>query len=276
MGLLSRWAFGRGRSNGRDLAGDPRESAPPAEPSARIKDIIWDDDGDARRQVSDATRAPYSSICLIHAYANVGDAQAVLAGTGWLAGPDLVVTAAHVVYDPQHVRGATGARAGVVQMWFGFNDDPVPPYGDAISTKIFIPRAYRDTLAADHDIAVIRLEQRIGDGLEWFEPQTPPAQALKENTVSIAGYPGERDKRFKLYEAEKRILDVSETRLYHNIDTTAGQSGAPVFSKSGRRPAAYGVHARGLSEAFNAIGMNANFAVRFRPELVKWIRNPSN
>jgi glutamyl endopeptidase len=271
MGLFSR-LFSKERA-GHCLTAHPRDSTPP-QSYVRTKDIIWDDDNDGRRRISDATVSPYSGICLIQAYNNAGDTQAVLAGTGWLAGPDTVITAAHVVYDPDHLNGASGARAGIVQMWFGFNDDPEPPFGDSVSTKIFVPHAYQKTQDADHDIAVIRLNERVGDRLGWFDLRSAPDTHLRNSEVTVAGYPGEDKKRFKLYEGEKQILDASETRLYHNVDTTAGQSGAPIFVKSGRRPVAYGVHARGISEAFSTIGMSANFGVRFHPELLKWIKKP--
>ena len=187
-------------------AAHPRDNALPADQApARIKDIISDDDEDGRRKVGDATVAPYSSICLIHGFRNAGDASAVSGGTGWLVSPDTVLTAAHVVYDRKYFSGATRPRAGGVQMWFGFNNDAEPPFGDVISTKIFVPPAYREYYDPDWDLALIKLDTRIGDRVGWFDAQSPSPAALKNAPVTVAGYPGEEDKRFGQYESAKDL-----------------------------------------------------------------------
>lgn len=276
MGLLSLLLSAVGRTERARFIADPRDSAPPPQPEpARSKDIIDDDDRDGRRPVRDATVAPYSGICLIQSFQNSGDARAVGAGTGWLVAPDIILTAAHVVCNNQYFSGATRPLAGAVHMWFGFNNEPEPPFGAEISTKIAVPAQYKEYLFPDWDVAVIKLERRVGDRLGWFDMQTPSATSLKNADICVAGYPGEpgeEEKWFRQFEGEKKVLDVSDTRIYHNVDTTGGQSGAPVFVKSGKRAAAFGVHARGRYEALATIGMSANFAVRFRPELLKWIK----
>lgn len=257
-------------------AAHPRENAPPADQvPARSKDIISDEDEDGRSEVHNATIRPYSSICLIHSFRNAGETSAVGGGTGWLVSPNTVLTAAHVVYDRKYFSGATRPRAGGVQMWFGFNNDAEAPFGNVVSTKIFVPPAFRDYYDPDWDLALIKLDTRIGDRVGWFDVQSPPPAALKNKPVTVAGYPGEEDKRFRQYESEKSILDVSETRIYHSVDTTKGQSGAPLFRPGGNRATAFGVHARGTYEARQSIGISANFAVRFRPEILKWMKRPT-
>ena len=72
-----------------------------------------------------------------------------------------------------------------------------------------------------------------------------------EHTVKIAGYPSDHAIVYSHYmyaSKGKSYFDGSDYVLYYKIDTFSGESGAPVFYKSGNKYYAFGIHLYGKSE----------------------------
>lgn len=65
----------------------------------------------------------------------------------------------------------------------------------------------------------------------WWDQEPPD---LANVPVRIIGYPGERAKRGYMYSGDGTLEDLEKTdqggHVYgHDVDTSAGQSGSPVF-----------------------------------------------
>jgi V8-like Glu-specific endopeptidase len=93
----------------------------------------------------------------------------------------------------------------------------------------------------------------------------------------VAGYPADRGAGVEQYHGRNRILRVSDRRLFYEVDTYGGQSGAPVWihENDDATPLAVGVHAYGIGGTPTNFGITANSAPRIIPEvldkLTEWV-----
>src|SRR5205085_11780089 len=78
-------------------------------------------DQDDREQITNTTDFPWRCICFLIATAPDGTQWA---GTGWLAGPRVVITAGHVVYYPE--QADLGGWANQVEVYPGHNGSNAP------------------------------------------------------------------------------------------------------------------------------------------------------
>jgi V8-like Glu-specific endopeptidase len=145
--------------------------------------------------------------------------------TGTMVGPDLVLTAAHVVMDPQthHLRkelnyfyvNRVGAdyykRSWIDHVWWGTDN----PDGDR-----------------EHDWAILKLADRLGDEVGWmgvantnsFHVQNFPAP------LTVAGYSGDYDSgNTATVDQNVTIHSISSGLLHHDGSTSRGSSGCPIF-----------------------------------------------
>jgi V8-like Glu-specific endopeptidase len=65
------------------------------------------------------------------------------------------------------------------------------------------------------------------------------------------------------------VLQVSDRRIFYDVDTFGGQSGAPVWIQDTTEadPVAVGVHAYGIGGTPGSLGISANSAPRIIPEV---------
>jgi hypothetical protein len=157
---------------------------------------------------------PWSSICAI----SITRADSTeLAGTGWLAGPATVITAAHVIASASHGNGDLG-----FQVRF--------PGTGLVSTALdahFHDRYRGDPgdLFDPFDIAALRIED---PGLPAL-PIVQPVPAL--DSVEVAGYPGMAHGTLVTHSAG--AVRLANGLVLHTADTKDGHSGAPVLATAG-------------------------------------------
>ncbi len=152
--------------------------------------------------------------------------------TGTLIAPDLVLTAAHCVYDresrwlhlPETLTFRAGLRDGVSIAERRVARIAVPPEYD--------PRAAPGIERVRHDVALLRLARpitsRVADPFILFRGPRVGAQ------VSVTSYGRGRD------EAPSRqrrcsVVAKADGLMAFDCDVTYGSSGAPVFVQSGPR-----------------------------------------
>lgn len=198
--------------------------------------------------------APWS---LIGAISIVQEGSAQLAGTGWLAGPETVITAAHVIArasrangDLHYVVKFPGIPAEITALDARFHEKY---HGDANS--LFDP----------FDIAALRIAPLELVGL-------PIADSVPPDTViEVAGYPSREQGRLVTHES--RAVRLSDGVVLHKADTKDGHSGAPVLQGAGEHRAVIALHIHGFKANPEASRFpDHNVALAIEGELAAFIR----
>ncbi|RBA10536.1 hypothetical protein FPRO05_05125 [Fusarium proliferatum] len=184
-------------------------------------------EGDHRVKASKGKFNPpeyYKAICkLFLGYVN-GNEEFI--GTGWLINNDMVVTAGHCLYDWRYM----GGFLKYVKCYFGYEGERSPGvyrYGVTAAA----PAEYLKAESSVHDVSFIRLNERVTDIKPIHYSVTPPKVTAQ---LGVVGYPGDLDFGKYLYEHWATVqIDLARTGtlLSYFIDTTPGQSGAPVLRK---------------------------------------------
>jgi V8-like Glu-specific endopeptidase len=264
-------------SDARELPGSPGQPAPgisdvarqviykpgKAEESdvraARLESIIGHDN---RTRIFDTSMAPWRMICAIRARWG----SRLMVGTGCMIGPNTVLTAGHVVFPREF-----GSLPDSVEVIPGLNADQLP-YGAVPAAKISVHPRWNQAFEIQNDISVIHLAQPVGQQVGWFGVAARTREDLLDQWAHVTGYPGEkkeeRDPRglgdkppaqaAQLWHHAAPIMRVEANRIFYKTDTTAGQSGAPIYvlREAGNYavPLVVGVHAYGARTTPGAFG----------------------
>ena len=236
---------------------DPLISVGRAAPRPMPETVIGDDD---RTRVPDSSATPWRRICQL----DLKGPRGTFKGTGWIAGPATVVTAGHCVHYQPFFRG----WADEIIVSPGRNDD-LRPVAPQTATRFSTPDIWRDRSDRDHDIGCIHLETPIGDETGIFAFGVLPDAELLGLHVNIAGYPTDLDKARVQYHHASAIGATTERRLFYDVDTVAGQSGAPVFVQQhpDAPPLVVGVHAYGTPGTPAEMNLVANSAPRLNHDI---------
>jgi glutamyl endopeptidase len=227
--------------------------------SSALESIIGIDE---RTRILDTDLAPWRIICALHMQ-DVNGAGAI--GTGWLVGPKTVITAGHCVFS----NAFFGGWASLIEVNPGRNGDNFP-YQTTTSVRFSSLNRWVEAEDPDFDIGCIHLNKPIGNTVGWFQVATLPADVLQGYLVNIAGYPGDRGAGAEQYHHRNRVLRVTERRLFYDVDTYGGQSGAPVWIHESEEspPVIVGIHAYGVGGTPQDWGIAANSAPRIIPEVL--------
>jgi len=235
--------------------GDPISLPAPIGMRSILESIIGKDD---RTRILDTETNPWRRICALRISAPTG----VLVGTGWLAGPRTVMTAGHCVHHPQMSGWATSIEVSPARN--GAHQPRV-----LSSTRFSTVDVWVNGNDPDFDIAAIHLDEPVGDELGWFGVSSMPTSALTGFMVNISGYPADRGNGTEQWFNRNRVLRVSDRRVFYDVDTFGGHSGAPVFvyEEEGAEPRVVAIHAYGIGGTPSDFGITANSGVRIIPEV---------
>lgn len=236
-------------------------SGPIASP---LESVVGIDD---RTRILDTDLSPWRMICALRMRGPTG-AGAI--GTGWFVGPRTLLTAGHCVFSTQFF----GGWASTIEVIPGLNGAGNQPFKSATSTRFSSVDRWVEKEDPDFDIGCIHLDEPLGDTVGWFSLAALPAMDLEGYQVNVAGYPADRGRGFEQYHHRNRILRVTDRRLFYEVDTYGGQSGAPVWihETDDAPPVAVGIHAYGIGGTPNSYGITANSAPRIIPEVLAKIR----
>lgn len=239
----------------------------PKPPSA-LETILGDDE---RVRITDTENAPWRMICSLV----IRGPTATMIGTGWFAGPRTIITAGHCVFHPK-----MGGAAEEITIYPG-RDGQRSPYGQLTSKRFSTTKEWLDTLAQDFDYAAIHLgpeAEEITKTTGWFSTTVLNDAALKNQCVNVSGYPGDKGlgvlRGSEQWFHAKQVVSLTPLRIFYDVDTMAGQSGAPTWMQTPEGPRVVGVHAYGASVA---TGVKTNSAPRITAEVFEmikgWIEN---
>lgn len=212
-------------------------------PSPRV--VIGDDE---RKQVDDTTIAPYKGIGYL--YCEKPSSISGSRGSCSAFASNAAITAAHVVWDSN-----CDEYAENIQITFARNGSS-KPYGTITTqpTEIIIPEQYKNTQSTNYDYAILIYNTTISNYRFGF---TSSASATSNGTtVTVTGYPkdtstatgGTSNSYFQWTDSDSIKASTTYTISYE-IDTTGGQSGAPVYNASNQ---IVGIHHGGNSTANTA------------------------
>jgi glutamyl endopeptidase len=220
---------------------------------------------DDRARVLDTDLTPWRMVCSLEMRGALGSG---VIGTGWLVGPRTVITAGHCVFS----RFFFGGWASEIAVIPGRNGSEMP-FGRTISRRFSSVEAWVQGENPDSDIGCIHLDEDIGRTVGWFSTGALPAEDLRNHLINVSGYPGDRGNGMEQYHHRNRIRAVTDRRIYYDVDTFGGQSGAPAWIQDadGAPPTVVGIHAYGTTGTPTALGITANSAPRITPELLAQI-----
>jgi V8-like Glu-specific endopeptidase len=244
----------------------PVELRPPM-PGAGLENVIGPDD---RVMVPDTATIPWRCICHLEV---IFDNGVRAYGTGWLVGPDTVITAAHCVWDPR-----TGEQAAEIRVAPGRNGS-MGPYGQFVTADYAVMQGWPDAGNFGLDVAAIRLPrdagmfaEGVGARLGYFGLAAFENAKLEMLLVNTAGYPLEAAKPFATQWFNGGRIKAAETDyVTYMIDTEGGQSGSPIFFYEKETE-------ERLVVAIHTVGYYPNRGVRITPKLLEviqgWIAKP--
>jgi V8-like Glu-specific endopeptidase len=237
----------------------PRASTP----HGALESIIGPTDD--RVRILDTELAPWRMICALRMR---GPSGAGAIGTGWFVGPKTIVTAGHCVYSTQFF----GGWASTIEASPGRNGTEFP-FGTLKSSRFSSVDRWVEHEDPDFDIGCIHLSEAPGEDVGWFAVGALPPAELEGFQVNVSGYPADRSMGAEQYHHKNRVLRVTERRVFYDVDTFGGQSGAPVWihETEDAPPLAIGIHAYGIGGSTD--DLQANSAPRIIPEVLAQIRS---
>lgn len=199
------------------LAPQPFRVGPLLADGSRREDVFGQDD---RVPIQNSAGLPWRCVC--HLVIRRSDNQFAF-GTGWFAGPRIVVTAGHCIYDPE---GSGWAKEVTVVP--GRNGDAAP-FGYQAGTHLQVhPNFVRNQDDAYDFGAVILPDTKLSAQVGWFGFGVFPDPDIILNPVNTGGYPFDKQFGTPWYNGG-RISNLDEQFLYYMLDTMPGDSGSPVF-----------------------------------------------
>lgn len=224
------------------------------------RSIIGADD---RTWVRDTRVDPWRKICCLEIRAFNGQTTI---GTGWLAGPSTVITAGHCVNN-----AAVGGWVREIIVSPGRSQTSNSSHHRVTANRFQCLARWVSRRDKNFDMGVIHLPQPLGDHFGWFGFMAPSDATLNGAKVTSAGYPIDQGGT-QMVTHSGRVLAATTNRIFYDIDTEVGQSGAPVFIGS-EDPKVVGVHAYGTASTPPELGRPANSAPRITEEIFNQIHS---
>lgn len=208
--------------------------------------IIGTDD---RTRINPTTSYPWRAICSLLIRTKTGKSYI---GTGWFVSPRTVVTAGHCIY--LHNEGGWAQSIEVIP---GRNGS-LRPYGSAVSSNLRSVSGWTASKNRNYDYGAIILPTSapLGKTVGFFGIANKNDSFLKSTTLNLSGYPGDKDGGSTQWFHFRQSKGVTSQVITYEIDTMGGQSGSPVWYKSGDQRYAVGIHTNGHSSGNSATRIN--------------------
>lgn len=242
----------------RSLDGAANPNADPAFSESGDRQVFGDDE---RVQVTDSSNYPFRVFGLLQAQTKDGFSNC----SATLIGPRTLVTAAHCLYD--HAEG-----------WYdnfmfapGLTSMDNAPFGVWDYETAYIFEGYISNYQGYYgsvvpwDIAVVILQQPVGDQLGWLGYGHDPR--LGDFHANIIGYPGDKPAG-TMWRANCDVSSQAVQDMYfqYHCDTYAGTSGGAVYKYDPQ------TQERTILGINVAESPNANTAVRMNETYFNWVK----
>jgi glutamyl endopeptidase len=206
-----------------------RAPAPRGPVEFSLESLIGDDDRDR----VDPSVYPYSAVCYLVSEFTLQNGRTIGAlGTGWIIGRRTVITAGHCVYahdDPK--LGPISAFADRVAVYPACDGAHRPYEFLVTSESLQTTQGWVEQQSEAADYAAIIVNQDLPEEVGVFGYGPDLDASLRDGPFRVTGYPGELegDEAATQWEHAGTVrVSQNGRRLLYAIDTTPGQSGAPV------------------------------------------------
>jgi glutamyl endopeptidase len=164
-------------------------------------------------------------------------------GTGWFIGPRTLATAGHCVCIKGS--GIPGREGWVknIQVIPARNQQSAP-LGAATSTVFWSVKGWVDAGDENYDYAAVIIPTPLGKQTGWFGFAVLDDTTLAAAMANIAGYPGDKPSGTLWWDAHQ-IAAVNPTKVFYDIDSFGGQSGAAVYVIRDQKRIGVAIHAYG-------------------------------
>jgi len=225
--------------------------------SRDVEEIILEG-GDRRSQVADTTQYPYRCICALRIRSPDGQSWV---GSGWLSGPRTVITAGHCVFLHRH-----GGWAESIEVTPG-RDGTSRPYGSCVvgTASLRSARGWTDqgSNLFDYGAIILPPDCAFGSQAGYFGFANLSDVDLSRVVLEVSGYPADKPVFSLWRERENSTVErvLMDRSIRYGINTTGGQSGAPVFGMFNGGFYAAGIHRTG--------SVRGNIATRISEEVMQ-------
>lgn len=231
----------------------------------RFESLIGDDE---RVRIFDTASDPWRMICSLEIRGTNGSS---FVGTGFFVGPRTLLTAGHCVHD-----AAMGGWADEIVIYPGRNG--TQELFARLRSKVFSTTdRWGNQRDPDFDYAAIHLgpeAEAVTKRTGWFSTAVMSDAGLVQQRINVSGYPGDKGKTnpqgSEQWFHAKQVVTVSPLRVFYDVDTMPGQSGAPAWLESPNGPRVVGVHAYGTGATMP--GVFANSAPRITQPVLDVIK----
>jgi glutamyl endopeptidase len=232
------------KPNPLELGSEPLAHEPGSQGQPRLEEfnaeLIFEPDD--RLPVTDTTQFPARAIAQIIVHYNIGPDEFA---TGWFLSRNVVITAAHAISQA----GRTALTARVIP---GRNGATSAPFRFADSQTFAPSQNWNGGSNPQADYAAIRLPVPLGDVVGFFGVRVFTDQQLASVPFDVVGYPFDDKPIGTMWSARGPVVPSPFT-LSYVMDTTGGQSGAPVFGMFGSQFMVAGIHGGGDPMANRAV-----------------------
>ncbi len=205
---------------------------------------------DDRVPVPGVESYPWRAICALRITSRSGRQYV---GTGWLIGRRTVATAGHCVF--LHDDGGWAKEITVIPALSGARQ----PFGRYVSTRFRSVDGWIQDQATGSDYGAIQLDQPVPEEVGFFAFAGFDDQTVSGVDANISGYPADLDSASRQYYHARRIVKPTDTKLFYDIDTFGGQSGAPIWLDLGDQGrVAIGIHTTGSSMGNSGTRINSD------------------
>jgi V8-like Glu-specific endopeptidase len=195
---------------------------------------------DDRIQAEDTHRYPWSATSSLLITARDGSQWT---GTGWFISPRTLVTAGHCVYVANSPIAARNGWVLSIQVLPGRNGTRLP-FGSVTATQFWTVRGWSEKGDENYDYGAIVVPTAVGEMVGTLGFGTYGDDDLADRVVNIAGYPADKPVGTMWYDA-RTVASTNAAKVYYDIDTAGGQSGAAVYLVEDGQRIGVAVHAYG-------------------------------
>lgn len=219
-----------------------------------IRSVIGEDD---RKLVTNPNSWPYKAVGqMVIKYIvqnnNTGELDELsFVGTGFLEGPDLLITAGHCLYgdvtkgDDYEDHLNNPRFADEIYFYPARNGDH-DPYGGIKIERAYVEKEYY--LNQQKDWGCCKLSSPIGNTTGWYGKISNFYQ--QNYQITTYGYPG--SKNGKMYSTTGIMTQFEDNGWYYrtNLDTEGGQSGSPYYVTINGNVYVCGIHTYSVGNSY--------------------------